>query len=251
MPKFCAKCGEKLRAGKSFCVSCGAKIRKKTGARRSESVSARPQRKSLPGREAAGAVLSPPPPKSGGSGCGVGCAIGCLAVVIIFILVIALALGAVYYFLFMREGPKPGSYFDVDEESKKLKTVKCDDSLTCLEQNFKKCEPAEGETELGDFTEAEIKILGTSGKNKDCIVYLEIKKIKKLPSQLEILPDFLMDKLKENMNLECSVPKNIYEKGGVEDIGEYIGDNLAKSCKGPLFDLFEKFGIDIEDIEDY
>lgn len=185
--------------------------------------------------------VAPVPPKGGGgSGCGVGCAIGCLIIVLITLLILGALIGTGYYFLFMRES-EPGSYFDVDK--KVGKTVKCD-TASCLEENLKKCAPANDETEIGEFAEVEFEILGQSGDF--CVVYAEVTELKEIPSQLEVVPDFILEKLLENLTLECLIPERVYTQG-IEEVGDYIGENLHAACKGPLFDLMDKFGIEIEE----
>lgn len=219
MANFCPKCGKSNRAGISFCTSCGAKLRTNPIQRE--------------------AVLAPPPPR--GSGCGAGCLIGCLVVIVIAILVLGAVIGIIYYYVFARE-VRPGSYFDVDDNQPK--TVKCD-TLSCLEENLEKCAPAKGEAEMGEFAVAEIEVLGTSGSS--CVVYAEIKEIKELPPGLTGIPDFILDKMFTNLSLECLIPENVY-KEGIEEMGDYIGENMAEVCEGPLFDLAEKFGVDLEDL---
>ncbi len=226
MPKFCSKCGKELKPGAQFCPGCGATTKKGIAS------AARPP-------QAAGVSAAPvaPPPKK--SGCGWGCAIGCLAVVLIILLLVGGVIGAGYYFLFMRE-KEPGSYFEVDKKSGP--TVKCD-SPACLEDNLKKCSPAKGETEFGDFADVQFEILGQSGS--DCVVFAEIIELKELPSQLEAVPDFILDNLLKNLTLECLIPQKVYSEG-TEKVGNYISENLYSACKGPLFDLMDKFGVEIE-----
>lgn len=189
------------------------------------------------------APAAPVPPKGGGgSRCGVGCAIGCLIMVLITLLILGALIGTGYYFLFMRE-KEPGSYFDVDKKAEK--TVKCD-TASCLEENLKKCTPANGETEIGEFAEVEFEILGQSGDF--CVVYVEVTELKEIPSQLEVVPGFILEKLLENLTLECLIPERVYTQG-IEEVGDYIGENLQVACKGPLFDLMDKFGIEIEEFK--
>ena len=44
---------------------------------------------------------------------------------------------------------------------------------------------------------------------------------------------------------ECLIPSSIYEKG-VEALGAYIEENMKEVCEGPLFDIADKFGIELE-----
>ena len=88
------------------------------------------------------------PPKR--SGRGISCLIGCLIIFLLFILITAVLIGVIYYFLFLRE-KEPGSYFEVDFST--AKTVDCEGSLVCLDSNFKKCVPAKGTTDMGDFAQ--------------------------------------------------------------------------------------------------
>lgn len=183
---------------------------------------------------------APPPPKKGGMGCGMGCAIGCLIIAIIAFLIIAAIVGVGYYFLFMRES-EIGGYFDIDKASKSQKVVKCGDSVACLDENLKKCARAKGETEIGDFAEVDLKILGKS--DDSCVVYAEVTKIKDIPSQLDILPSFMLDKILESFSMECLIPKKTYTQG-LEDTREYIADNMFDACRGKTIDLLKKFGVE-------
>jgi len=220
MPKFCVKCGKRLKPGKSFCTSCGAKVRVRV-------------------------VPTPPAPSKGGAGCGTGCLIGCLIVVLIVLLIFGLLVGAGYYFFSNMKKGEAGDYFDIDPKSKKEKTIKCKDSLACLEDNLKKCAPAKGEAGLGEFAEAEFEILGFAEDSDSCVVFAKITELNELPEGLGLIPDFILEKVFEDLSFECLIPEKVYQKG-VEDVGEYIGDNLVESCEGPLFDLAEKFGVDLE-----
>lgn len=239
MPKFCPKCGKNLKPGKSFCTACGVKMRK------------RQTRKTAP------APLSPPPAsaptvasagKKGGAGCGTGCLIGCLIVALVALLILAGLIGTGYYFLSRMKKGEAGEYFDIDPKSKKEKTIKCGDSLTCLEDNLKKCAPAEGEADLGEFAEAEFEVLGFAEGSSSCVVFAKITELKELPEGLDVIPNFILEKMFEDLSFECLIPEKVYNKG-IEDVGEYIGDNLVEACEGPLFDLAEKFGVDLEDLE--
>ena len=127
MPKFCPKCGKSLKPGVTFCHACGAKIK-------TRAVVAVPV---PPASAPAGASAG----KKGG-GCGTGCLIGCLIAALVALLILAGLIGTGYYFLSRMKKGEPGEYFDIDAKSKKEKTIKCGDSLTCLEDNLKKCAPA-------------------------------------------------------------------------------------------------------------
>ena len=183
---------------------------------------------------------APSPPKKGGMGCGMGCGIGCLIIAIIVFLIIAALLGVGYYFLFVRES-KVGGYFDIENSSKSQKVVKCDDSVACLDENLKKCARAKGETEIGDFAEVDFKILGKS--DDSCVVFAEVTKIKDIPSQLEILPSFMLDKILEGFSMECLIPEKTYTQG-LEDTREYIADNMFDACRGKVIDLLKKLGVE-------
>lgn len=233
MTIFCPKCGKGLEAGAGFCPSCGIKMKVKRAAR--------------PTPHPAAPLPSPPP--KGGKGCGVGCAVGCLIVALVILLILAGLVGTGYYFLSKIKGGEPGDYFDIDPKSKKEKTIKCGDSLACLETNLKKCAPAKGEADLGEFAEAEFEILGLAEDSSSCVVFAEISELKELPEGLDVIPDFILEKIFEDLSFECLIPERVYNKG-IEDVGEYIGDNLVEACKGPLFDLAEKWGVDFEDLED-
>jgi len=252
MPKFCPKCGKGLKPGKSSCTACGAKMKtrqaktKTRQVRKTAPVPAPPPVKPV---RAPAAPLPPPPPSKGGAGCGTGCLVGCLIVVLVVLLILGILIGVGYYFLFGMKKGEAGDYFDIDPKSKKEKTVKCGDSLACLENNLKKCAPAKGEADLGEFAEAEFEVLGFAEGSDSCVVFAKIIELNELPEGLDIIPGFLLDKVFEDLSFECLIPEKVYQKG-IEDVGEYIGDNLVEACKGPLFDLAERFGVDLEDLED-
>jgi hypothetical protein len=157
---------------------------------------------------------------------------------LLFILITAVLIGVIYYFLFLRE-KEPGSYFEVDPGA--AETIVCEDSLACLDNNLKKCAPAKGATDMGDFAEVELEILGFSQKDS-CVVYAKVLEVKELPPGLDAVPNFIAEKMFENLSMECLVPEKIYQQG-IEKTGEYIGDNIYEICKGPLFDLIDKFGL--------
>jgi len=242
MPKFCPKCGKGLKPGKKFCAACGAKMK----ARQTRKTAPAPAPRTVPPRPIA---PLPPPPSRGGTGCGTGCLVGCLITVLVILLILGVLIGIGYYFLSGMKGGEAGEYFDIDPKSKKEKTIKCGDSLTCLEDNLEKCAPAKGEADLGEFAEAEFEVLGFAEGSDSCVVFAKITELKELPEGLNVIPDFLLDKVFEDLSFECLIPEKVYKKG-IEYVGEYIGENLVEACKGPLFDLAEKFGVDLEDLED-
>ena len=230
MPKFCPKCGKNLKPGATFCTVCGAKMRAKPA-------------------PAAPAAPSPSPsPSKRGAGHGTGCLIGCLIVILVVLLILAGLIGTSYYFLSSIKKDEPGEYFDIDPKSKKEKIIKCGDSLTCLEDSLKKCAPAKGEADLGEFAEAEFEVLGLAEGSSSCVVFAKINELKEVPEGLDVIPDFILEKVFEDLSFECLIPEKVYQKG-IEDVGEYIGDNLVEACEGSLFDLAEKFGVDFENIE--
>ncbi len=230
MPNFCPKCGKNLKLGAAFCTVCGAKMKTRVEAPKP-------------------AVAPLPPPPTKGGGCGTGCLIGCLIVVLIFLLIIGSLIGFGWYFLSNMKKGEAGEYFDIDPKSEKEKTIKCGDSLTCLEDNLKKCAPAKGEADLGEFAQAEFEILGLAEGINSCVVFAKITELKELPEGLDVIPDFILEKMFEDLSFECLIPEKVYQKG-IEDVGEYIGDNLVEACEGPLFDLAEKFGVDLDDLKD-
>lgn len=223
MPNFCTKCGKLIKG--RFCASCGSGAKLRSQA-------------SLPPPPA---PSPPPPPRR--SGCGTGCAVGCLVMVLIIILFLALIVGGGYYFLSKFKNAEPGDYFEVDAKSKLEKAVSCGSVSSCIDDNLKTCSRATGEAELGEFATAELEVLGTSGK--DCVVFAKIVDIKKLPEGMEVIPDFILNIIFKDLSMECLIPQTIYKKG-MEGIGEYIGDNMTKACKGPLFDMADKYGVDLE-----
>ncbi len=240
MPKFCPKCGKNLKPGKKFCAACGAKMRTKQ-TRKTAPVS-------VPRTAPPRPVAPLPPPPKGGAGCGTGCLIGCLIVALVVLLILAGLIGTGYYFLSRMKQADAGDYFDIDPKSKKEKTIKCGDSLACLEDNLKKCAPAKGEADLGELAEAEFEVLGFAEGSDSCVVFAKITELKELPEGLDVIPNFILEKMFEDLSFECLIPEKVYQKG-IEDVGEYIGDNLVEACESPLFDLAEKFGVDLEDIE--
>lgn len=254
MPEFCPKCGKKLKIGAKFCSSCGKILKaqsSKTSRKQSDTkkaassssaglistktTAAKPVSPARPVYQAA-----PSQPKKSGTGCRMGCVIGCLIIVIIVFLIIAVLISVGYYFLFVRES-KTGGYFDIEDTPESQKVVKCGDSIACLDENLKKCARAKGETEIGDFAEVDFKILGKS--NSSCVIFAEVTKIKDVPSQLEILPSFMLDKVLESFSMECLIPKKVYTQG-LEDTGEYIADNMFDACRGKVIDMLKKFGVE-------
>jgi len=227
MPNFCTKCGKQAKPGIKFCVSCGGKLKTK-----STSPSPPPPVVSPP-------VVTPPRGKSGG----VGCLVGCLVIILVFILLVGGLIGAGYYFLSKLKKAEPGDYFEVDAKSGE--TTSCGSSLSCIDESLKTCSSATGEANLGEFAEVEFEVLGTSGSS--CVVFVKIVDIKELPDELDLIPDFILNSMFKDLSMECLVPKTAYSRG-MEYVGEYIGENMTEACKGPLFDMAEKFGIDLEDL---
>lgn len=219
MPEFCTKCGKEAKPGVKFCSACGGQL------------------------SASGARPAPPLPRRGG-GCRTGCAIGCLVVFISLLLILGLLIGGAYYLFSKLKNAEPGDYFEIDAKSKSEKVVSCSNSLSCLDQNLKKCSRAKGEAELGEFATAELEVLGFNGKS--CVVFVELSDIKELPGGLGMIPDFIVEKIFKGLSMECLVPQTIYTKG-IESAGDYIGDNMADICQGSLFDMAEKYGVDLKD----
>ncbi len=186
---------------------------------------------------------APSPKKSGGLGCGAGCGIGCLVVVIIVLLILGTLVGFGYYFLFVRDTGESGGYFDIDKD-KVGKTVKCGDSIACLDTNLKECARAKGKTEIEDFAEVSFEVLGPSEDTKDsCVVFAEVDELKGSFSQLESLPSFLSDKITEDLSIECLIPEKVYTEG-IEKTTEYIADNMFEVCRGKALDFLSKYGVE-------
>jgi len=222
MPKFCPKCGKSLKPQAKFCASCGTTMKS-----------------SVPKPRPVASPPPPPPPKS--SGCGTGCFIGCLIVVVVFILIIGLlVLGGYLFIRSIKNGKEPGEYFSVERSDN---AVECEDSLNCLENNFKKCNPATGEADLGDFAVADFEVVGPKGNS--CVVYFKITELKDLPEGAGWIPDFILDSVMKDLSMECLIPSSVYGKG-VEGFMDYIGENMKDACKGPLFDIADRFGIELE-----
>ena len=225
MGNFCPNCGAKLKTKVKFCASCGTTL--------SKVVSPPPPPLPPP-------PPPPPPPPSKSAGCGAGCFVGCLIAIIAFIIIVGLlVLGIYLFFRSIKNGKEPGEYFSVERSDN---PVECEDSLSCLENNFKKCSPAVGETELGEFATADFEVIGP--KNNSCVIYFKITELKELPSEAEWIPQFVLDSILEDLSMECLIPSSVYEKG-VEGFTSYIEDNMRDVCKGPLFDVVDKFGIEI------
>lgn len=219
MSKFCPKCGKSLKPQAKFCASCGTVLPKKVAP-----------------------PPPPPPPPARSSGCGTGCLIGCLITIVVFILIIGLLiLGGYLFFRSLKDGKEPGEYFSVERSTN---LVDCEDSLVCLEKNFKSCNPAAGETDLGEFAVAEFEVVGPKGSS--CVIYFKITELKELPPEADWVPSFVLEGMLENLSMECLVPSSVYEKG-MEGFTEYIEENMEEVCKGPLFDLMDKFDMKIED----
>lgn len=168
-----------------------------------------------------------------------GCLIGCLIIILVVLLILAILIGTGYYFLSRIKKSEPGDYFDIDPKSKIEKTIKCGDSLTCLEDSLKKCAPAKGEADLGGFAKAKFEVLGLAKDNSSCVVFVKISELKELPEGLDVIPNFILEKIVGDLSFECLIPEKVYQKG-IEGVGEYIEDNLVEACEGPLFDLIEK-----------
>lgn len=173
----------------------------------------------------------------------VDCLVGCLVIILVSILFIGSLIGAGYYFLSKLKKAEPGDYFTVDSKSEK--TDLCGFSSSCIDEKLKTCSSATGKADLGEFVEIEFEILGTSGNS--CVIFAKIVDIKKLPDELDLIPDFMLNSMFKDLSMECLVPKTAYSKG-MEYVGEYIGENMTEICKGPLFDMAEKFGINLEDL---
>jgi len=259
MAKFCPKCGKELKVGVKFCPSCGTTLKgqflkpsqeKTKQAEQPEKSKKTKQSKKLkraavaPSRPAYPAYSpAPSPKKSGGLGCGAGCGIGCLVVVIIVLLILGTLVGFGYYFLFVRDTGESGGYFDIDKD-KVGKTVKCGDSIACLDTNLKECARAKGKTEIEDFAEVSFEVLGPSEDTKDsCVVFAEVDELKGSFSQLESLPSFLSDKITEDLSIECLIPEKVYTEG-IEKTTEYIADNMFEVCRGKALDFLSKYGVE-------
>jgi len=236
MAKFCPECGKKLKSEAKFCSLCGVAVK--------PALQSKTQTQS-PAAASASSLSSPSPPKN--SGCKKGCLIGCLAFVLVNLLILGLLIGGGWWLINkIKAGKDPGSYFGISSASKKEKTVDCGSSAGCLETELKKCSPAEGKLDINELIKAEFQVLGISGDNADfCVIYFKITEIKEMPKNMENLPSFVLEKLLKDLSMECLVPESIY-KQGIDKTGEYVGENMSKICKGSLFDIAEKFGIDLE-----
>ena len=166
--------------------------------------------------------------------------LGCLVSSLVSFLIFLILIGGAYYFFTNMKKTEPGSYFQVDDEGGIVS--ECKDSLDCLDEEVKECGKAKGITALGDFADVELEVLGKSGTS--CVVFGRIIEVKEIPVEVAYLPDVVLNELFKDLSMECLVPQEIYT-GGIESIGVYIGDNTVEVCKGPLFDVADKFNIDL------
>lgn len=169
-------------------------------------------------------------------------AVGCSLVFLVVILILAGLICGGYYFLSRLKEVEPGDYFKVDDNGT---AVSCEGSSTCIDASLKTCVPAKGRTDLGEFAEIKFEILGKSGTS--CVVFAKIVDIKKVPDSLKTVPDLILKIVFEDSSMECLVPQEVYIEG-LEKVGKYIGENMENICEGPLFDVAEKFNIDLKGI---
>jgi len=240
MAKFCTKCGKSSKPGVKFCTSCGGAVKVKKVPK-----PAAPETRSLLANRDRVSDSPPPPPRTrrrGGSGCS-GCLMGCLISGLISLLISAVLIGGAYYFFTQLKKAEPGDYFEIDNPGGKV--IECGDSLSCVEENIESCSKASGEADLGEFASVEFEVMGKSGTS--CVVFAKIVDINELPEGMDMVPSFILDIILKDLSMECLIPRNIYT-GGVEKIGGYISDNMVDVCEGPLFDMAEKFNVDLSDM---
>jgi len=171
------------------------------------------------------------------------CFIGCLVAFLVVMLILAGLIGGGYYLLSRLKKAEPGDYFEVDSKGT---PVSCGDSLTCIDSKLKVCASAEGEAVLGEFADIEFEIVGKSGTS--CVIFAKIINIKELPAGMEMIPDFILKAMFKDLSMECLIPQEISIEG-MEKVEKYIGDNMVDICKGPLFDVAEKFGVDLNNLK--
>jgi len=228
MVKFCSKCGKELKNEGKFCAFCGTVVKKTSLAQ--------------------GHVTNTPPPPSpapptskSSSGCGKGCLVGCLISLAVFILITGLILLGGYLFLRnMKDGEEPGEYFSVERS---LNPKECEDSLSCIEESFKICSPATGTTDLEDLAVLYFEVIGP--KEDSCVVYFKVIEVKESSEEGKLVPKFALDAMLKDLSMECLVPSSVYEEG-IDGFMEYINENMAEACRGPLLDMINKFGVELK-----
>ena len=184
----------------------------------------------------------PPKVKKQKSGC-LTCLFGFLIMNIIFLLIIGGLIWGAYYFLTNFKKAEPGDYFKVDNINDPV--LDCKDSLSCVQESIENCKKAKGVSDLGDFAEMELEVVGKSGTS--CVVYAKILEIKELPESMSLIPSFVSDSVFKDLSMECLVPQSVYTQG-IEKIGEYVKENSTESCKGSLIEMLDKLNIDLSKI---
>ncbi len=169
--------------------------------------------------------------------------LGCLVSSLISFLISVLLIGGAYYYFTNFKKVEPGDFFKVDNPDGPV--IDCKDSLSCVQESIENCEKAKGISELGDFAEIELDIVGKSGTS--CVVFAKILEIKKLPESMSLVPDFVSNSIFKDLSMECLVPYSAYSQG-IEKIGEYVKENSTENCQGPLMDMVDKLNIDLSKI---
>ena len=154
----------------------------------------------------------------------------------------ALLFGAYYYFSNIKK-VEPGHYFQPDNDWGV--TSECEDSLDCLNEEIKECSKAKGTTTLGDLGTIELEVLGKQGSS--CIVFGKMLEIKEIPVDTKMISEALIKDLFKDLSIECLIPREAY-RAGIDGIGIYINEKLTEVCRGPLFDIADKFNIDLDNI---
>lgn len=173
------------------------------------------------------------------SGC-TGCLIGFLIMNVISLLVIGGLIWGAYYFFTNFKKVEPGDFFEVDNPDGPV--IDCKDSLSCVQESIENCDKSKGISNLGDFAEIELEVVGKSGTS--CVVFAKILEVKKLPESMNLVPDFVSNSIFKDLSMECLVPYSAYSQG-IEKMGEYVKENSTENCKGPLMDMVDKLNIDL------
>ncbi len=162
-----------------------------------------------------------------------GCLLFVLIAVLIFVLILVGVIIAAYYFLSEIKKAQPGDYFITDNEPEPV--IECQ-SNDCLEEGFKSCSHVKGDIKIEDLAYLEIESIGKSGSS--CVIFGRVK---------ELINSDIPNSIVKGLSLECLIPEDVYTKG-LQEVGNYLNNNLTTSCKGPLFDVADKFNINLDEL---
>lgn len=166
-----------------------------------------------------------------------GCLIGCLSSFLVIVLIIGVLIGGGYWFFMrLKKGEDPGSYFSMERSSL---ATDCGDSLECLEKSVISCEPSFGQAELEESIIFDFEVLGQ--RQDYCVIYFKIKELKQPFFEVNFVPEFILREMLKDSSMECLVPKKYYQKGSMETI-DYALENMRSVCHGSLLNLLNKIG---------